>query len=129
MVRVATVVLAAIGWVGSAQAGWLTVKNDTEQTVVLESVCDGMLVKRAKSVRLLPGETYREFRLVPGERKVQLFDGSAPGKPLGRPIGQGTLTWKLADQTLRVESKTADAKTEWTLSEPPAKSDAVVKRP
>ncbi len=112
-----------------AQAAWLTVKNDTKQTVVLESVADGVLVKRTKSVRLLPGETYREFRLVPGERKVQLFDGSQPGKPLGQPLGQGTLTWKLTDQSLHIESKTADAKTEWSLSEPPAKSDAVVKRP
>ena len=129
MVRVATVLLAVVGWVLPAQAGWLTVKNDTAQTVVLESVCDGVLVKRTKSVKLLPGETYREFRLVPGERKVQLFDGSQPGKPLGPPLAEGTLTWKLTDQSLHIETKTADAKTEWTLSEPKAKPDAVAKRP
>ena len=129
MVRVATILLTLLAGGPPAQAGWLTVKNDTKQTVVLESVADGVLVKRTKSVRLLPGETYREYRLVPGERKVQLFDGSQPGKPLGQPLGQGTLTWKLADQSLHIESKTADQKTEWTLSEPPAKADAVAKRP
>jgi len=129
MVRVATAVLAVIGWGLPAQAGWLTVKNDTAMTVVLESVCDGVLVKRTKSVKLLPGETYREFRLVPGERKVQLFDGSQPGKPLGQPLAEGTLAWKLTDQTLHIESKTADAKTVWTLAESKAKPDAVAKRP
>ena len=129
MVRVTAIVLMSIGWAIPAQAGWLTVKNDTKQTIVVESVTDGMLVKRTKSVRLLPGETYREYRLVPGERKVQLFDGSQAGKPLGQALGQGTLAWKLADQTLHIESKTTDAKTEWTLAEPTAKADAVVRRP
>ncbi len=129
MVRSATIVLALFGWVVPARAGWLTVKNDTKQTIVVESVTDGMLVKRTKSVRLLPGETYREYRLVPGERKVQLFDGSQAGKPLGKALGQGTMAWKLADQTLHIESKTTDAKTEWTLAEPTAKADAVVRRP
>ena len=129
MVRVATVVLALAGWALPAPAGWLTVKNDTLHTVVLESVCDGVIVKRTKSVKLLPGETYREYRLEPGERKVQLFDGSQAGKPLGQPLGQGTLSWKLTDKTLHIEAKTTDRKTEWTLAEPPAKADAVVKRP
>ncbi len=129
MVRVTSIVLMSIWWGLPTQAGWLTVKNDTKQTIVVESVTDGMVVKRTKSVRLLPGETYREYRLVPGERKVQLFDGSQAGKPLGKALGQGTMAWKLADQTLHIESKTTDAKTEWTLAEPTAQADAVVRRP
>ncbi len=129
MARVVAIVLALIGWALPAQAGWLTVKNDTKQTVILESVCDAVIVKRTKTVRLLPGETYREFRLVPGDRKVQFYDGTPADKSLGQPLGQGTLTWKLTDVTMLIESKTADAKTEWTISEPPAKPVEAARKP
>ena len=129
MVRVVTILLALIGWALPAQAGWLTVKNDTKQTVILESVCDAVIVKRTKTVRLLPGETYREFRLVPGDRKVQLYDGSPADKSLGQALGQGTLTWKLTDVTMLIESKTADAKTEWTIAEPPVKPVEAARTP
>ena len=129
MVRVATILLATIGWAAPTQAGWLTVKNDTKQTVILESVCDAVIVKRTKTVRLLPGETYREFRLVPGDRKVQLYDGSPADKSLGQVLGQGTLTWKLTDVTMHIESKTADDKTVWTIAEPPAKPVEAARKP
>ncbi len=129
MVRFTAILLALIGWVLPAPAAWLTVKNDTKQTVILESVCDAVIVKRTKTVRLLPGETYREFRLVPGDRKVQLYDGTPADKSLGQALGQGTLTWKLTDVTMLIESKTADAKTEWTIAEPPAKPVEAARKP
>jgi len=125
----AMTLLAGLGWGLPAHAGWLTVVNDTKQTVVVESAPEGVLVKRTKSVRLLPGETYREFRLTPGERKVQLLDGSQAGKPAGPLLGQGTLTWKLTDQTLHIQAKATAKATQWTLAEPAAKADAVVRRP
>ena len=111
MIRLTTILLVLASCPTAAHAGWLTVKNDTDRTVVLESSSDCVLAKRTRSVRLLPGEVYREFRLVPGERKVQILDGSQPAQPLG----QGTLAWKLGDQTLHVEAK---PKAEWTLAEP-----------
>ena len=129
MVRVAAILLTTVGWALPAQAAWLTVKNDTKQTVILESVCDAVIVKRIKTVRLLPGETYREFRLIPGDRKVQLYDGTPADKSLGQALGQGTLTWKLNDVTMLIESKTADGKTEWTVSEPPVKPVDAVRKP
>lgn len=129
MVRVATILLAILGLALPAQAGWLTVKNDTKQTVILESVCDAALVKRTKTVRLLPGETYREFRLVPGERKVQLYDGTPADKSPGKALGQGTLTWKLNDVTLLIESKAAGDKTEWTIAEPLVKAVEATRKP
>ena len=126
--------LVLLAFAASAPAGWLTVKNDTDRAVVIETVTDCVLAKRSKAVRLLPGEVYREFRLVPGERKVQLYDGSHPNQPLGQPLGTGTLSWKLADQTLHVEPKAS----ELTLADPAAKpakssdaakSEVVARRP
>lgn len=81
-----------------ADAGWIVIKNETKSAVVIQevSVQPG---KRGKQVRLLPGEVYREFHLLAGEKKYEVYDPKAPTKALCRE----TLSWKTTDVMFRVE--------------------------
>lgn len=67
---------------GAADAGWVTLKNDTNRVVVIQETvdCQGQ-PKRCKPVRLLPGESVREFQPT-ATIKVEVFDGQNPGQPL-----------------------------------------------
>jgi hypothetical protein len=76
MLRLVTIMLVMLVLQTQASAGWLTVKNDTKSTIILEEVTEGPIVKRGKTIRLLPGEVYREFSLNPGEKKVHIYDWS-----------------------------------------------------
>ena len=125
MLRIVAIALGLITCSGVANAGWLTVKNETKRTIVIEEVTEGLLLKRGKTVRLLPGEVYREFRATPVEKTVQIFDPTLGVKP----VYTGTFTWKQLDVTLRVEAKATEKATEWTLSVPPAKAETLAKRP
>jgi hypothetical protein len=82
----------------SGRAGWIVIKNETKSAVVIQEVADKP-AKRGKQVRLLPGEVYREFHLVAGEKKFEVYDPKAPSKPLCRE----TVSWKAADLMYRVE--------------------------
>jgi len=82
----------------SARAGWIVIKNETKTAVVIQEVADKP-GKRGKQVRLLPGEVYREFHLLAGEKKYEVYDPKAPTKPLCRE----TLSWKATDLTFKVE--------------------------
>ena len=57
----------------SSQAGWITMTNDTDHVVVIQET-SGPLNKpvRGKSIKLQPGETYKEFQLLAGRRSVVL---------------------------------------------------------
>lgn len=82
----------------SARAGWIVIKNETKSAVVIQEVADKP-GKRGKQVRLLPGEVFREFHLLAGEKKFEVYDPKSPAKPLCRE----TLAWKATDVTFRVE--------------------------
>ncbi|MBX9579531.1 MAG: hypothetical protein K2X87_04415 [Gemmataceae bacterium] len=70
------------GTTGAADAGWVTLKNDTQRVVVIQETVDSHgQPKRCKPVRLLPGESVREFQPA-GTVKVEVFDAQNPGQPL-----------------------------------------------
>lgn len=96
---------ASFAVAGPARAadGWVTLKNDTRQVVVVQEtvVCNG-LVKRGKAIRLLPGETVREFQAGPAVKKVEVFDGRNPGKLLY----SGNLNFSGSAQTFTITSET-----------------------
>ena len=70
------------GTTGAADAGWLTLRNDTDRVLVIQETLDqNGQPKRCKPVRLLPGESVREFQPA-GPLKVEVFDGQRPGQSL-----------------------------------------------
>jgi len=89
-------VLGLLGYASPASAGWVSVKNDTKQTLVLQEI-GGPLLRpiRGKCIRLLPGETYREFHALAGEKQIHVFDASDLTKPLLRE----QFNWKAEDRT------------------------------
>lgn len=79
-----------------AAAGWITIKNETTQTVIIqETVVVNGQVRRCKPTRLVPGETLREFQATAGQKTVQILE---PGLLMNRTLGQGELVWKDSDQ-------------------------------
>src|SRR5687768_3934548 len=72
-----------VGSAGAADAGWVTIRNDTNATIVLQqTTCANGQPKRGKPVRLLPGETVREWQCGGTVTKVEVFDGQNPNKSL-----------------------------------------------
>lgn len=87
------VVAIGLGWgpAGTARAGWLTLSNDTNQTVVVqEMVTVNGQVRKCKPFKLAPGETVREFHPAGGTKKLTILE---PGL-LGRQLFNGDVTWK-----------------------------------
>ncbi len=91
---------ALIGAGESARAGWITVKNDTKQVIVIQEV-GGPLNRpiRGKCIKLQPGETYREFQLLAGSKSIALYDSEAPTIPLS----QDKLMWAKDDATFAIK--------------------------
>ena len=88
--------LLLAGPVASASAGWITIKNETNQTIVIqETVTVNGTVRRCKPVKLVPGEVFREFQAAAGQKTVQVLES---GLLLNRPLCQGDLKWQDADQ-------------------------------
>ena len=81
------------------RAGWITVKNDTKQVIVIQEV-GGPLNRpiRGKCIKLQPGETYREYQLLAGSKSIVLYDSEAPTTPLA----QDKLTWAKDDATFAI---------------------------
>jgi hypothetical protein len=76
-------VVAVVGLSGSAEAGWVTIKNNTDRVIVVqELVVTNGVVKRGKPIRLLPGETVKEYQTNPCVKKVEVFDANDPARPL-----------------------------------------------
>jgi hypothetical protein len=72
-----------VGSAGGAEAGWVTIKNDTNAPIVLQqTICVNGQPKCGKPIRLLPGETVREWQPGSTVTKVEVFDGQNPKKSL-----------------------------------------------
>ena len=66
---------------GFVEAGWVIIKNDTNNTIVVQEIVDANgQVKRGKPTNLLPGETLREFLPNPTEKKLEVFESQNPNK-------------------------------------------------
>ncbi|MBX3400447.1 MAG: hypothetical protein KF873_17070 [Gemmataceae bacterium] len=96
MTRSLLIIVVAIGLAwgpagGVARAGWVTLSNDTSQTVVVqEMVTVNGQVRKCKPFKLAPGETVREFHPAGGTKKLTILE---PGL-LGRQLFNGDVTWK-----------------------------------
>ena len=98
-IRLAVLVAAGLFTAGgTASAGWVCIKNESKVAVVIQELPDNPAVKRGKVVRLLPGETYREYHPAPGEKRVVIVDASRPALPLFR----GTFAWPRQDSAWRL---------------------------
>jgi hypothetical protein len=95
----ALALLAASAFVGAADAGWVTVKNDTNKAVVVQevTVVNGKQC-RGKPVKLLAGESFREFQNTPGVKNYEVFDAAAPALPLW----SGNLNCKADSQSFSI---------------------------
>ena len=100
----------------SVEAGWITVTNETDHVVVIQETT-GPLNKpiRGKSIKLQPGETYKEFQLLAGRRAVVV---SVP-KNAEVVAAVATLNWGTTDapfqlvasgQTLKFEAANVEKK-------------------
>jgi hypothetical protein len=102
-------------FVSNTSAGWICIKNESKVTLVVQDIHARPILKRGKSVKLLPGEVYREYQSTAGERRVQVFEARDPVGPrvttkLVWPT-KGDVTYKLdvveraANLTLVVSGK------------------------
>ena len=108
----------------AAPAGWLCVKNDTTRVLLIQDQPAGPL-KRGKVVRLLPGESYREFQFRPGSKTVDVFDAAQPATA----VTQAKLKWLAADVTFKL-TVTADPATKadvWAAADATPAPAAVAK--
>ncbi len=115
---------------GVARAGWITLSNDTNQTVVVqESVTVNGQVRKCKPIKLAPGETVREFQAAGGTKKLAILE---PGL-LGRQLFTSDVTWK-DDTTFSIHRdadkfKLTDAATLTAKSKPGAKETKPNEKP
>ncbi|MCS6863785.1 MAG: hypothetical protein RMJ56_17045 [Gemmataceae bacterium] len=70
-----------------AHAGWVTFKNDTPKTIVVQefTTINGKKVA-GKPYKLLPGESFREFQAIPGIKNYEIVDAANAANSLW--IGQ-----------------------------------------
>ncbi len=76
--------LSATAFANAADAGWVTIKNDTNKAIVVQEVMlnpNGKVV-RGKPTKLLAGESFREFQNTPGVKTYEVFDASNPNAPV-----------------------------------------------
>jgi hypothetical protein len=76
-------IAAVLACPGSVEAGWLTIKNDTCQTIAVQetAIVNGK-VRRGKPTNLLAGETLREYIPGPTTKTIDVFDLQKPRQPL-----------------------------------------------
>ena len=79
LIAFALAVLATLAFAGAADAGWVTIRNETGKAIVVQEVVivNGKQV-RGKPVKLLAGESFREFQNTPGVKNYQIYDAGNP---------------------------------------------------
>jgi hypothetical protein len=112
------ILLIGFASLGAAQAraGWITIRNDTKQTLVVQDVTTvNGKVKAGKAIKLLPGESVRENRSKPGSKSIVVYDPARPNTPLLR----GKVEWGQDDTVFSLTPE----KTSITLAaiDPPKK--------
>jgi hypothetical protein len=100
LIAFALAILAALAFVGSADAGWITFKNDTNKAIVVQEVVivNGKQL-RGKPVKLGVGESFREFQNTPGVKNYEIYDAANPSAP---PVWSNQLDCKADKQSFSV---------------------------
>lgn len=82
-ITLAAAVLFSTTTAVASAGGWVTIRNDTNKVVVVqETVVQDGQVKRLRPVRLLPGESFRQYEHSPGTKAFELYDGQNPAQLL-----------------------------------------------
>jgi hypothetical protein len=96
MGRFAIPMILFFGSLRPVDAGWVTIRNETDQPVVVQESCVvNNQVRRGKPVRLMPGEVLREYQSCPGTRAVQFLESGGANKKLF----EGELKWDKDDNS------------------------------
>jgi hypothetical protein len=78
-----TLLLAATAVKAAPAAGWITITNDTPNAVIVQSTCTlNNQVRKGKPIKLMPGETLREFQSCGGSKTVVVSEPGLLGKQL-----------------------------------------------
>lgn len=95
----AAALFATTAFVSAADAGWMTIKNDTNKAVVVQEVIvvNGKQM-RGKPTKLLAGESFREFQTTPGVKTYEVFDAANPNAA----VWSGNLSCKNDTQSFAV---------------------------
>jgi hypothetical protein len=95
----AMALVAAFAFVGVAEAGWVSVKNDSTKAVVVQEVVivNGKQV-RGKPTKLLAGDSFREFQNTPGIKNYEVYDAGNPATP----VWTGSLDCKADSQSFSI---------------------------
>jgi hypothetical protein len=88
---------------GRADAGWVSIRNETKQILLLQEPPSTPGGKPGRLIRLLPGECVREFHAKPGEKRIHVLDP----KHLKEPLAQAKLVWLTEDLTVRIRAEKA----------------------
>src|SRR3981081_4508798 len=90
---------ATFAFVGVADAGWVTFKNDTNKAITVQEVVvvNGKQM-RGKPTKLLAGESFREFQNTPGDKKYEVVDAANTNTSLW----SGSLNCKADTQSFSV---------------------------
>lgn len=96
---VATVMFITAATANTLDAGWVTIKNDTNKAVVVQEVTlvNGRPV-RGKPTKLLGGESFREFQNIAGEKNYEVYELTNPNVP----VWSGKLNCKADSQSFSV---------------------------
>lgn len=122
MRSVYTLILLAGVATSAPAAGWITIKNDTPTAVVVQSTCTlNNQVRKSKPIKLMPGETVREYQSCGG---TKTFVISEPGL-LGKQLLKSDLQLTGDDEKFVLK---ADA-TGHKLAPPAEKADVTAKIP
>src|SRR5262245_12375830 len=95
------VLCGSIGPVGPAFAGWVAIKNETNQPIVVQESCVvNNQLRRGEPLRLMPGEALRGVRSCPGTMAVQILECGGQK----RTMCEGELTWDKDDYQVVVRN-------------------------
>lgn len=98
---VLALLVSAFGPLNAANAGWITVTNDTKQVIMIQETTGPLnRAVKGKCIKLQPGETYREYSLLGGSRSVVIYDAAAPNTPLT----SDTMTWDKTDAAFALKT-------------------------
>jgi hypothetical protein len=93
----ALAVLATFAFVGAADAGWVTIKNNTDKSVVVQEfvIVNGKKVT-GRPIKMLSGESFREFQNTPGIKNYEILDAA------NAPVGGGRLDCRGDSQSFSI---------------------------
>jgi SpoVK/Ycf46/Vps4 family AAA+-type ATPase len=99
--RILIALAACLAASADAHAGWIVIRNDTKQAVVVVEIAGTPNRPiQGKPVKIQPGETYREFQPGTGQKTFAVYDAAK----LNVPLAQQTIAWRAEDSTFSILS-------------------------